>query len=314
MMTKVGAPWSSFFRLLAPSVVRGGVKASRPAAEQIAKRLPKSISIIKDVPMTHSNVLKKTFKGAVPSGKDLRRGIDALSPELKGSIARAAKSDLSGVEGELSRLSKLRGAVTQEEYNAVRARMKELQGVKRNLASNMRNLDRTWQGKAKRGLMYAGGAGFLGLDAGYFGPEVYNAIKEKRYGDAALLGGEMALFHALPLGAFGRAVGGRFGSALARAGEPIERMINWGERTKGLTGWMARHPVWTAELGGTPLGMKTQISGLLSGEGMEDAAESAGNLAKSKVRSGARYSDAAHLAQGANEDSLLHFKKLRGGY
>lgn len=314
MMTKVGVPWSSFFRLLAPSVVRGGVKASRPATEQIAKRLPKSISIIKDVPMTHSKVLKKTFKGAVPSGKDLRRGIDALSPELKGSIARAAKSDLSGVEGELSRLSKLRGAVTQEEYNAVRARMKELQEVRRNLAANMRNLDRTSWGKAKRGLMYAGGAGFLGLDAGYFGPEVYNAIKEKRYGDAALLGGEMALFHALPLGAFGRTLGGRLGSSLARAGAPIENMIRWGERTSGPLGWMARHPVLTAELGGTPIGMKTQISGLLSGGGFDDASEASANLAKSKVKSGGRYADAAHLAQGSDEGSLLHFRKLRGSY
>ena len=313
MMTKVGIAWGSLFKFLQPAV-RGGANAAKPVAEQIASKLPKEISIVKNVPMTHSDILRTTFNGKNLVGKELRRGIDALSPEMKKNIAQAAKSDLSGVENELSRLFKLRSAATQEEYNAIRARMKELQGVKRNLASNMRNLDRTWQGKAKRGLMYAGGAGFLGLDAGYFGPEVYNAIKEKRYGDAALLGGEMALFHALPLGAFGRAVGGRFGSALARAGEPIERMINWGERTKGLTGWMARHPVWTAELGGTPLGMKTQISGLLSGEGMEDAAESAGNLAKSKVRSGARYSDAAHLAQGANEDSLLHFKKLRGGY
>ena len=61
MMTKVGIAWGSLFKFLAPSVVRGGVKASRPAAEQVAKRLPKSISIVKNVPMTHSKVLKDGY-------------------------------------------------------------------------------------------------------------------------------------------------------------------------------------------------------------------------------------------------------------
>lgn len=303
MITKSGAIWTPLLKFLQPSVVRGALQAGKgvaagaargaakaapmglvkyvpkvapqgaQAAKGIIKYIPKvipksgptSIPIIKDIPMTHSGILRDFFKGTVPNaGKSLRTGIEKLAPEAKKTIANAAKSDLFNVESELSRLAKLRrGGLGPEEYAVLRNRMKELQGVRKSLAANMRNLDRTAWGKTKRGLTYAAGAGMLGMDAAHFGPETYKAIKEKRYGDAALLAGEAALFNAVPLTAFGRSMGGRFGSALERAGRPIESMLHWGERTNGMAGWMARHPVLTMEAAATPLGLNTQVKSML---------------------------------------------------
>lgn len=328
-MTKTGAIWTPLVRLLQPSVVRGALKAGKGASRGLVKYVPKatseagvgvrSIPIIKDIPITHSGVLNEIFKGTVPSGgKSLRAGIEKLAPEAKKTIAQAAKSDLSSVEAELSRLGKLRrGGLGPEEYAVLRSRMKELQGIKKNLASNMRNLDRTTLGKTKRGLTYAAGAGLLGMDAAHFGPETYKALREKRYGDAALLGGEAVLFNALPLTGFGRSVGGILGRALERAGRPIESMVNWGARTNGMAGWMARHPILSMEAAGTPLGLKTQIGDIakeMLSSSSDDVLSGANNFGSRKVREAARLSDEAHLVQGTDDNTMRHLKRLRGSY
>lgn len=316
-MVKSGAVWSNLFRWLRPAAsaaARGGASAARgaaSAAKAAPSALPTSIPIVKDIPYSRMGVLEKHLgRLGRLEGKDLRYQVGRLAPDARKEIARAAKGDLRAVSDEIDRLGRLRKIVSPEEYEAVRARMKSLQDVRRYLDRNMVNYDRTGWGKFKRGLGTAATAGLLGLDATYFGPETYKAMKDGRYGDAALLMGEMGLFHAAPVGRIGARIGGRAGNALSNLARPVERLSEWGERARGVPGWVARHPVLTAELGGTPLGMKTIMGDMLSGaEGGDDASM----LSKQIAGKGAKAVDSARLAQGGNEDDILRNKRLRGG-
>ena len=161
-----------------------------------------SIPIVKEVPQTLGKTLSEAGVTAT-RGREARRAIGALPSDVRKTIATSAKNDIREVESEIARLRGINSrALGPDEYMSLQNRMKELQGLRRSMQKELPNIDRTLGGRIGRGAGLAATLGFAGLDAAYFGPKIYDEVKDGRYGNAALTAGEALLFNALPLSSY----------------------------------------------------------------------------------------------------------------
>ena len=229
---------------------------------QVVNKLPALLSLTKVMQANGLGHLRKA------SPRDLVSALRRASPEVRKAVSRAAAKDLSSIEAELARLSKLRDAVKGSDpqlAESIAARARRLSQYATALEYRMPFYRQTGWDRVKR----LGGIGlntFWGASSLY---DAYDNLRDGNYGAAAyhlavapLFGlGSVANHASRKLSMYGKA------PALARAlsafGTAERKMVSagkYGTSGTAATRWMMRHPFITTEIGGTMVGAPTMLS------------------------------------------------------